>query len=329
MEKNKNSDEDGNDIKIDNSNEKIKNPWMLVSIVLGIALAISLVFVFRGGMTGNVISENEAGKSLVSYLNAQTGGGVEYISSKDIGNLYETTVSYQGQNIPVYITKDGEYFVQGAVSINGNAIANPNIQAPAELPKSDKPVVELYVFTYCPYGTQSEKGIIPAVKLLGNKIDFKIRQIGAMHGEHEKIEAQRQLCINKLYPAKYLDYTLAFALSSEIGNCNGDATCAGPKIDALYNQFGIDKTKIDSCMKTDGVTLYATEESNSQAKGVSGSPTLMINGADAQSGRDSTSYLKTICSAFNTEPAECSQTLSSTSPSAGFGSGTGSASSAA
>jgi len=322
MEKNMTSDEERNYLKINSSNKKIKNPWMLVSIILGIALAISLVFVFKGGMTGNVISENEAGKSLVSYLNAQTGGGVEYISSKDIGNLYETTVSYQGQNIPVYITKDGEYFVQGAVPITGNAIANPNTQTPVELPKSDKPVVELYVFTYCPYGTQSEKGIIPVAKLLGNKIDFKIRQIGAMHGEHEKIEAQRQLCINKLYPAKYLDYTLAFALSSEIGGCNGDATCVGPKIDALYTKFGVDKAKIDSCMKTDGVTLYAAEETNAQSKGVSGSPTLIINGADAQSGRDSTSYLKTICSAFNTAPAECSQVLSSASPSAGFGAST-------
>ena len=323
------NDPDNNVSKI---TEKIKgNPWIIVSIVLGVAVIILLFMVLRGGITGNAIKGDDAGTTIVEYLNKQTGGGVEYVSNKDIGNLYEVTVSYQGQDIPVYVTKDGGYFVQGAVPITGNAVDNSdtNTETPTEVPKSDKPVVELYVFTYCPYGTQSEKGIIPAVKLLGSKIDFKIRQIGAMHGEYEKIEAQRQLCIDKLYPAKFLDYVLAFASSSEIGTCSGDATCVGPKIDALYTKLGIDKAKVEACMKTDGATLYSAEETNSQTQGASGSPTLMINGVNAQSGRDSASYLKTICSAFNTAPAECSQTLSSASPSPGFGAAAGTAASSA
>ena len=164
--------------------------------------------------------------------------------------------------------------------------------------------------------------MIPAVKLLSDKIDFKIRQIGAMHGEYEKIEAQRQLCIDKLYSAKYLDYVNDFVSSSEIGACSGDATCVNPLIDVLYTKLGIDKTKIESCMKTDGAKLYSAEQANSQAQSVSGSPTLIINGAQVNSGRDSASYLKTICSAFNTAPADCSQTLSSASPSPGFGGST-------
>ena len=54
---------------------------------------------------------------------------------------------------------------------------------------------------------------------------------------------------------------------------------------------------------------------------VAGSPTLIINGAEAQSDRDSASLLKTICSAFNNAPKECDTKLSATAPSAGFGSG--------
>ena len=36
-------------------------------------------------------------------------------------------------------------------------------------------------------------------------------------------------------------------------------------------------------------------------------------------GRDPASFLESICSAFNTPPAECDEVLSSTAPSSGFG----------
>ncbi|MFA6454567.1 MAG: hypothetical protein WCV70_01770, partial [Patescibacteria group bacterium] len=197
--------------------------------------------------------------------------------------------------------------------------ADTQAAAPTVVPKSDKPSVELYVFTYCPYGTQSEKGIIPAVKLLGSKIDFKIRQIGAMHGEHEKLEAQRQLCIEKKYPTKLLDYVLAFALDSGIGSCGSDAQCSEPLVNVLYTKYGINKSTIDACIKTDSVNLYAAEEANAQSKNIGGSPTLVINGVQSSAGRDSASYLAGICAAFNTPPAECSQQVSSAAPAAGFG----------
>ena len=249
----------------------------------------------------------------------------------DEGDVYNINLEVGGQDYTSYMSKDGSMFFQSGINMEtfaqerADQIAqadNPQAAAPAaNAPKSDKPSVELYVFTYCPYGTQAEKGIIPAVKLLGDKIDFKIKQIGAMHGEYEKIEAQRQLCINKQYPAKYLDYTLAFALDSGIGVCGSDAQCSEPLVGALYTKYGIVKSKIDACMKTDGAALYAAEQANSQSKGIGGSPTLVINGVQSSAGRDSASYLAGICAAFNTPPAECAKQLSSASPVAGFGSG--------
>ena len=140
-----------------------------------------------------------------------------------------------------------------------------------------------------------------------------------MHGEYEKIEAQRQLCIEKQYPAKLLDYVQAFALDSAIGACGSNAQCSEPLVNALYAKLGITKSKIDACLKTDGATLYAAEVANSQSKGVGSSPTLVINGVRSNAGRDSASYLAGICAAFNNAPAECSKQLSSASPTAGFG----------
>jgi hypothetical protein len=249
----------------------------------------------------------------------------------DEGAVYNINLDVSGKEYTSYMTKDGLTFFQSGIDMVKFAEENKaqvagetdNAQAaPAvSIPKTDKPKVELYVFTYCPYGTQAEKGIIPAVKLLGNKIDFKIRQIGAMHGEHEKIEAQRQLCIEKQYPTKLLDYDLAFALDAGIGACGSNAQCSEPLVSALFTKFGMAKSKIDACVKTDGVALYAAEEANSQSQGIGGSPTLVINGVQSDAGRDAASYLAGICAAFNNAPAECSSQLSSASPAAGFGAG--------
>ncbi|MEK6757664.1 MAG: hypothetical protein AABX88_00910 [Nanoarchaeota archaeon] len=311
----------------DNLTEKFReNPWIVSTLILGI---VALVLLVGNSGLGKNVSGDDAGAKVIEFLNAQTGGGVEYVSFKDLGGLYELTVSYKGQEIPVYATKDGKYFVQGATELSSVKDNPPEKAPPTEVPKTDKPTVELYVFTYCPYGTQAEKGIIPVAKLLGDKIDFKIRQIGAMHGEYEKLEAERQLCIEKEYPTKFLDYVSEFISNSEIGDCGGNADCVNPKIDALYTKLGINKAKIESCITKDGEALYSAEETNSRANGISGSPALMVNGVKSNAGRDSDSYLIGICNAFNNAPSECDTELSNASPSPGFGGDAGAGNSAA
>jgi hypothetical protein len=246
--------------------------------------------------------------------------------------VYKINFLYQNTTVPIFVTRDGKY--AGSLSLlpddkNQTQSQNQTNQPAAEVPKSDKPTVELYVFTYCPYGLQMEKAMIPVANLFKNKIDFKIRQIGAMHGEFEKVEAERQLCIEKNYPTKFLQYVSAFALDSSIGSCSGDATCLASKLTALYSKFGIDGKKIYSCMASEGESLYQAEVDNSGQKGVSGSPTVLINGVDAQLTRNADAIKSAICSAFNTAPTECSQQLSTASPSPGFGEQTSGSSSAA
>ncbi len=284
-----------------------KNPWIVASVVLGIICLVLLVMVFNGGVTGQVISQSEAGDNVVKFLNLQTGGGVEYVSAEDIGNLYEITVSYQGNDIPVFVTKDGEYFVQGAVPLNTDITPNSNSQnsQPTEIPKSDKPVVELFVMTHCPYGTQAEKGILPVYEALGNKIDSSVKFVHYMMHEPEEAETPIQVCIREEQSAKFNDYLTCF-----LGE--GDS-------DACLTEVNIDKTKLDKCIADKSDEYYAIDSELSEGYGVQGSPTLVINGVVASSARDSASYLDTICSAFNDAPEECGESLSSASPSPGFG----------
>jgi len=145
--------------------QKIReNPWILIAIVLGI---IVILLVLQNLYSGKVVSEKAAGESLVGFLNKQTDGGVEFVSSEDLGSVYEITVSYQNQDIPVYVTKDGKYYVQGIVPIDeneSNSNTNTNTEPQiVDVPNADKPVVDLFVMSHCPYATQTEKGIIPAI----------------------------------------------------------------------------------------------------------------------------------------------------------------------
>jgi len=146
-----------NEIRIDNDPDKpVKNPWMVAAVLLGVIAVILLFMVLSGkGIVGNVIgvgggeiSGDEAGEKLTEYLNVRAGGGVEYVSYEDMGNLYEIIVSYQGQDIPVYITKDGEYFVQGAVPMTGQVIQQ---QQPQETIKeySEEDLVKIKEFSQC------------------------------------------------------------------------------------------------------------------------------------------------------------------------------------
>ncbi len=319
------------DNNISKATEKIKgNPWIMVSIVLGIAVLILLFMVLRGGITGNVVKGESAGTTIVEYLNARTGGGVEYVSYKDLGNLYEVTVSYQGQEIPVYVTKDGEYFVQGAIPITGDVIDNSDTETPTEVPKSDKPVVEAFIFSYCPYGLQFEKALLPVYDLLKDKADINIVAIGAMHGEFEKQESLRQISIEQLYGRdKLFVYLKEFDSNTDIGACSGDDTCLNKYLLTIYTKLGIDKTKVENYMKADALAIYDGQGAEASSLGISGSPTFVINGVKVSVSRNPEAIKTAVCSAFNTEPSECSQTLSTASPGAGFGASASSASNSA
>lgn len=294
-----------------------ENPWIISSFILAILLAAALLF--PGVLTGNAVSDTEAGELMETYLNSLVGGGVSVIDVQESGSLYEIIASYKGQEIPVYMTKDGEYFVQGAEKIGfadtltGNTVNSGGAagsQKEEGVPKADEPAVELFVMTHCPYGTQAEKGMVPVLKLLNGKIDGTIRFVHYfMHGEEEEQETYRQVCIREEQGEKYLAYLECFLESSDSESC--------------LAKSGVNKAKVENCVGDGHAKAYYEEDSElSQGYGVQGSPTLIINGVESGAGRSPASYLSGICDAFNNAPSECSEQLSSANPSPGFGSGT-------
>ncbi len=320
------------------STKKIReNPWIMSTIVLGIFVLIILSTSFSGTATGKVISTSEAGEKFNSFLEMQQVPGADVGEISSVGNnLYVSNISVQGQTIPLYLTKDGEYLVQGAIPMKDilgeteqETVPKDTNQDSQEVPKSDKPKVELFIMTHCPYGTQAEKGILPVYELLGNKIDSNINFVHYfMHGETEEEETYRQICIREEQSDKYIDYLKCFLdgdgnadASGYIANGNDPQTC--------IENAGIDETSLNECISERAEDYYAEESELSEGYGVQGSPTLVINGKQISSSRSPAAYLETICSAFNDAPELCQEEVSSETPSPGFGwSGTGSSSSA-
>jgi len=274
-----------------------KNLWIFFSVVLVIALIISFI------PLGN-ISKTSAGDLMVSFLNEKTGGGVSLVSVTSFGSFYEVLVDYQGQTVPVYMTKDGKQFVQG---IEEMEISEPITQfVTGEVIKSDKPEVELFIMTHCPYGTQAEKGFIPAIKALGNVVDAKVRFIYYFMHQPEETETPRQVCIREEQPTKFLPYLECFLEDGDSDRC--------------ITKTGVDKTAMEGCISNGNADKYYEIDSKlSQGYPADSSPTLVVNGAIVETGRSEAAMLNAICSTFNNAPESCNLELNSVSSSPGFG----------
>jgi hypothetical protein len=317
----------------------IRFSWKTVSILLGVLLIVSVILNISGGtLTGNAvkgISTDEAADDVLSFIRQNVQGANVEITGKTIDNgLHKISANLNGQPLEIYTTMDGKLMFPQVIDLTGNAVApqqqQPQQQQPtANVAKSDKPVVELFVMSHCPFGTQSEKGILPVAELLGDKIDFEIKFVNyAMHGETELIEQMNQVCIKDEQSDKWFDYLWCFLENEDRAKCIGEANVDQTKLDKcttkLDTDFKIMELFADQSTWSGGrYPQFNVYDEDNKAYGVRGSPTLVINGEQASSGRDSASYLRTVCAAFNNAPEECSKELPATQPSPGFGLDTG------
>ena len=96
------------------------NPWILSTFVF--ALILVIVLFSKGGVSGNVVSEESAGDKLVSFINSQSKGEAEIVSVNREGELYKVIVNFNGQEVPVYTTLDGEYLIAQPIPLSGGAV---------------------------------------------------------------------------------------------------------------------------------------------------------------------------------------------------------------
>ncbi|MDD5463639.1 MAG: DsbA family protein [Candidatus Moranbacteria bacterium] len=299
-----------------------------IAIVLALLILVAGSFIYsyqKDNVKKNETVIKDKTEKYIKENLVQAGTDVKINDFQEEGGLYKMTVSVGTQDIVAYATKDGKKFFPQVIDLEkkseAGTPATAKKAAEAEQ-KKDVPQVELFVMSYCPYGVQAEKGILPVAKKLGSKIDFKIKFVGyTMHGKKEVDENVKQYCIQKEEPTKLTDYLECFAKDSDSAKCSTSAKINAAKITACVaasdKEFKITETANDGSQ----TPKFNINKKENDAYGVQGSPTLVVNGTVIDSERDSDSFLKAVCSGFTNKPEECNTSISAVAPAPGFGDG--------
>lgn len=207
-----------------------------------------------------------------------------------------------------YSTKDGKLFFAQAIDVekalNAPDLPDTQTQEPAQEPvKSDKPTIQLFVMSQCPYGVQAENAIKPVLDTLKGKVKFELKFIAnrnadgsfsSLHGQAEVDENLRQVCAMNVYP-NYMDYVI----------CR-NANIRSTDWESCATKNGMSATVIKACAEgKEGEGLLAKNIELADTLGVGGSPTILVNSQAYPGARTAESFQSYICNAFNTPPAEC------------------------
>lgn len=311
--------------------------WQISTGVLTILLLVSI---FVGNFNINntqeekttILTSQEVEEKAIEYINKNILQGQGVATSKGVeesGDMYLIKLDVNGQTLDSYATKDGEMLFPQVINLNEELpTAEQTQEAPAqELTKSEKPNVELFVMSHCPYGTQMEKGILPVVKELEGKIDFELKFVNyAMHPTQGEVEEQlNQYCIQRDYNDKFLAYLGEFLESGngqdalkEVGLTQADISQCVEDTDKEFNV--IQNLEEKSSWLNGRFPKFMIHDDDNKKYGVQGSPSLVINGQNAQAGRDAQSILNAVCGAFTDAPEECNTDMTSFgNPAPGFG----------
>ena len=305
----------------------------LVSTWAGFSLAQSTAPTQNAALVDSTSLSVEVENYINANLLAQQGVNAKITGAKEVvAGLYEMPFEiYQNGAVVsqgnVYATDKNLFLVQASFDLKtpvpqttAPATDTPASTAPV---KSDKPKVDLYVMSFCPYGNKAEDTLKPVFELLKNNMDFNVHfivsvngtTVESLHGAPEVAQDEREACVLKYY-GNQAWFDFAGYVNT---NCGSDGSCWEAGATALK----LDKAKINSCVTSEGVALMKLHEAASNAANASGSPTMLINGVSTTSVYsygNSEAYKTSICNAFNVAPTECSTVLSGTTASAAGGS---------
>lgn len=266
------------------------------------------------------ISLEEATNKVVSIVNEF------FVTKKDAtfsGNsveesgLYKVNLNIDNNSQYFYLTKDGALliFPNGFIDIpqfEETAKKQKEMQK-EEIPKTQRPAVELFVMSLCPYGIKAVKEILPVIKPFDDRVDFKIKfivtvkgntidEVVSMRGNSESREDARQAAIMKYHPDKLQSYIEKIDKNSCVISCGAVKLEDYWKIAA--QELRMDVKEIETfAYGSEGINLLKQNESDARKYEVSASPTMIINGIKSQAIYQGPKAVKqAIYSAFTNPP---------------------------
>jgi len=263
---------------------KIKNTWKISTFILIIIIIVLLIMPSESNTPTKDISGQDAGQKLVNYLTSRTEGEMKYVSYKDLGNIYEITVNFQRSNIPIYITKDGNYFVQGAIPLAEipSQPNNPTTGAAIQVSKDDDAIlgdenapVTIIEFSdfQCPFCARFHSQTLPLLKsqyIDTGKVKFIYRDfpLSSIHPDAQKA-AEAAECAGE-QNAYYKMHDKIFENQNSI-NTNS--------LKKYAEQLRLDLNKFNNCLDSGKMASEVQKDlDDGKSYGVTGTPAFFING---------------------------------------------------
>jgi len=290
--------------------------FIIPAVVVIVALAVAGGLYSISGAKS--ISKDKAGKIALKYINEEILQGQGTASLVNVfaeSGVYKVQLKIESQEYSSYITKDGKILFP-----QGYELAPEENNS--EITKTDKPIAQLFVMSFCPYGNQAEELMMEVTDLLRDKADIQLHYViydnyqgggsdycmtsdkyCSMHGIQELNQDVRELCVQKYQQDKFWDFVKQI-----------NASCTSQNVDTCWtgvaSKTGIDTNKIKACQADEAVALLESEVELGKQYNISGSPQFIINGTEYTGNRTADGYKSAICSGFKSEPSECEQALS-------------------
>ncbi|KKP31515.1 MAG: hypothetical protein A2312_02020 [Candidatus Staskawiczbacteria bacterium RIFOXYB2_FULL_32_9] len=316
---------------------KIDQNFILIAVAV-VVIAIGGFLVFGGDSfaeifdfkMGKTLSKEEIAKKSIEYLNNVVLKGQSTATFSDVSEesgLVKIKLKVGANEFDSYATKDGKLLFPQAFNLveaetanqpADNTEATPKKTA-ADIQKVDKPVLDAFVVSKCPFGLQMQRVLADVVKnapaltpnivvrYMGSVANGKIT---AMHGDAEAQENLRQICIRDEQNSKYWNYISCHIKKGDVDGCLTSA--------------GVNTSTLNSCMTDASKGLaYAQKDFDMQNKyNVTGSPTLILQDGQASEfdfgGRNSEALKNMICAGFNNQPSICATKLNTASAASSF-----------
>ncbi|MEM4396068.1 MAG: thioredoxin domain-containing protein [Candidatus Woesearchaeota archaeon] len=192
----------------------------------------------------------------------------------------------------------------------------------------NKPQIDFFIMSFCPYGNQAEEAIAEAYLALKDYAKFIPHYIYypqpsgtndrclldsekniyycALHGIKELEQDVRELCVYNIYKEeKYFEFVKTINKDCSISNID---SCWKTVADKLK----LDTSKIENCYNENKLNYVRAQVEKTEKLQVSGSPTVFVNGKKYNGARTPEAYKQALCNEMKDKPSACNIQLSGT-----------------
>ena len=293
-----------------------RHNWAVTTYILGILSIILLITLFANnsgeGFTGNVISQDKLKPLVDNFVNQELvqDGGVVIEDIKEQSGIYIATISTNGETVPVYFTKDGNFISPGrplipikdSGSLNNdfpsdnsgnqpvNIVSDVSADDDSVLGDSKAPVTIIEFSDYqCPFCERFYTATLPQIKteyINTGKVKLVYRDfpLSSIHPQAEKA-AEAAECAGE--QNKY--WEMHNKLFENQGALDTDS------LKKYAQQIGLDSGKFNDCLDSGKMASeIAKDTADGTSYGVQGTPAFFINGQEISGAQPFESFKQII-----------------------------------